>query len=79
MAMPPMIVAMIYLPAAASFCLEFLGRHAGLLGADVLHAEVEDAGELGEVVDVAAGVDQLEHVAFAHRLRCSALRPYLAQ
>ena len=37
-------------------------------GADVLHVEAEDAGELGEIVDVAAGSDQAEHVAFADRL-----------
>src|SRR6187551_294226 len=36
---------------------------AGLLGADVLHAEPEDPRELGEVVDVAAAMDECEHVA----------------
>jgi hypothetical protein len=43
--------------------LERLDRHAGLLRAEVLHAEAEDAGELGEIIDVAAGVDQLRDVA----------------
>ena len=56
-----------YLPAASSLCLERLDRHAGLLRADVLHVEAENAGELGEVIDVAAGLDQLEHVAALHR------------
>ena len=43
--------------------LERVDAHAGLLRANVLHVEPEDAGELGEVVDVAAGREQLEHVA----------------
>src|SRR6185503_10648270 len=42
---------------------ELFDRHAGLLCADVLHAEPEDAGELREVVDVAARMNEREHVA----------------
>ena len=45
-------------PAGNREFLERLDRHAGLLRADVLHVEAEDAGELGEVVGVAAGLDQ---------------------
>ena len=56
-----------YLPAAASFCLERLDRHAGLLRADVLHVEPENAGELGEVVDIPAGGDQLAARCAHHR------------
>jgi hypothetical protein len=41
----------------------FLG-HAGLLRTDVLHVQPEDAGELGQVVGVAAGGHQLQHVAW---------------
>jgi hypothetical protein len=37
--------------------LELVLGHAGLLGADVLHVQAEDAGELGQVVGVAAGGD----------------------
>ena len=55
---------LISLPLRAS-ALKRLDAHAGLLRADVLHVEAEDAGELGEVVDVAAGLDHLEHVAAA--------------
>src|SRR5688572_8559575 len=57
---------------------EGLDRHAGLLRADVLHAQAEDAGELGEVVHVAARRDQLEHVAPAYRLALRAVERELA-
>jgi hypothetical protein len=40
-----------------------LDAHAGLLGTDVLHVESENAGELGEVIDITPGLDQLEHIA----------------
>jgi hypothetical protein len=33
-----------------------------LLGADVLHVQAEDAGELGQVIRIAAGSNQLQHV-----------------
>src|SRR5271166_4480901 len=34
--------------------LERLLAHAGLGGAEILHVEAEDAGEFGQIVDVAA-------------------------
>ena len=43
-------------------------RHAGLLRADLLHVEAEDAGPFRQVVDVASGLEQLEHVAVLHGL-----------
>ena len=55
---PPTIVGHHCLSrVCSSFALKSSTAHAGLLGADVLHVEAEDAGELGEVVDVAAGRD----------------------
>jgi len=59
---------MVSLPLLDQHFLEFLDRHAGLLGADILDVEAEDPGEFRQVVDVAAGVEQLEHVAVADRL-----------
>src|SRR5262245_41418161 len=50
-------------PCRHQLGLEIVDAHAGLLSTDVLHVEAENAGKLGEVVDVAAGLDQLEHVA----------------
>src|SRR6185436_7527862 len=47
---------------------EFIDAHAGLLGAHILHVEPEDAGEFGEVVDVAARRDHRQYVAAAHSL-----------
>ena len=74
-----MIVAMIT-SRCLQLGLEVLDRHAGLLRADVLHVETENAGELGEVVDVAAGGDHLEHVAVLDGLRAArGVRPYFAQ
>ena len=46
-------------------------RHAGLLRADVLHVETENARELREVVDVAARLEQREHVAPAGSRRAA--------
>src|SRR4029077_8088186 len=43
--------------------LERVDGRAGLLRADVLDVETENPGELGEVVDVAAGLDHREHAA----------------
>jgi hypothetical protein len=48
------------------FRLERLDRHARLLCADVLHVEAENAGELGEVIDVAARLDHLQYAAALH-------------
>ena len=42
--------------------LKLLGR------AEILHVEAEDAGEFGEVVDIATGGEQSEHIALADRL-----------
>src|SRR5271165_832360 len=53
--------------------LERLLAHAGLGGAEVLHVEAEDAGELSEIVDIAAGREQAEHVARPDRLRLLAV------
>src|SRR5512145_2356985 len=67
--MPPMILAISNLLAGRDeLGLELFLGHAGLLGADVLHVQAEDAGELGEVVGVAAGGQQLQHVARTDRL-----------
>jgi hypothetical protein len=49
--------------------LELVLGHTGLLCADVLHVQPEDAGELGQVVGVAAGGQHLQHLAGAHRVR----------
>src|SRR6476661_3115630 len=47
--------------------LERVDGRAGLLRADVLDVETENPGELGEVVDVAAGLDHREHAAAPDR------------
>src|SRR5690606_28300846 len=67
--MAPTIVAMASVPPGGRQpgLERFLG-HAGLLCADVLHVEAEDAREFRQVVDVAACLDQLEDVAVANRL-----------
>src|SRR4051794_22838008 len=63
---PPTILAML-LPLRREMGLEVFDAHAGLLGADILHVEAEDAGEFREVVDIAADADELQHVAAADR------------
>jgi hypothetical protein len=55
--------------------LELVLGHAGLLRADVLHVQAEDAGKLGQVVGVAAGGDELQHVARGMAARCCSFRP----
>ena len=50
-----------------SFCLNASTVTPGLLRADVLHVEAEDAGEFRQIVGVAAGLDHLQHVAAFHR------------
>ena len=42
--------------------LECVLGHAGLLGTDVLHVQLEDAGKLGQVVGIAPRGQQLQHV-----------------
>ena len=49
--------------------LERVLGHARLLGADVLHVEAQDSRELREEVDVAAGRDELLHVAVRDRVK----------
>jgi len=46
---------------------EGFDAHAGLLRTNVLDIEAEDARELGEVVDVAASCQKLEHIAVLDR------------
>ena len=65
--MPPMILAICSFPCCEQHLLEVFYAHAGLLGAHVLDAESENAGELGEVIDVAARGYQVEDVALAYR------------
>jgi hypothetical protein len=48
--------------------LEIVKAHAGLERAEILHVEAEDAGQLGQIIDVAAGFDHRQHVAVRHRL-----------
>src|SRR6516164_155889 len=63
----PMMVAM-GLPACGEQPrLEFLDREPCLLRADVLNVQAKYAGELGEVIDVAAGRDHRQHVTARHR------------
>ncbi len=52
-----------------------LNAHAGLLRADVLHAKTENAGELGQVVNVATGSDQLSHIALTDRFMLLGCQP----
>ena len=54
--------------------LEFVFGHARLLRADVLHVEAEDAGEFGEVVGIAAGLDQLRQFGCVTRPHDALLR-----
>src|SRR6188768_742332 len=68
--MPPTIRAT-SISRSAQHGAEVLDAAPGLLGADILHVQAEDPGELGEVVDVAAGGDQRQHVAAPD---CLALR-----
>ena len=65
--MPPTILATFILPPDAAFALNASTRHPGLLRPDSWTSEAEDPGELGQVVDVAAGGEQFEHVAPADR------------
>src|SRR5208337_55044 len=71
-ARPPMILAMMVSLTSHRLGLIVLGdearlerflRHAGLRRAEVLHVEAEDAGEFGEIVDVAARREEAEHIA----------------
>src|SRR5262245_55485931 len=63
---PPTMRA-ISLPLLPELLFELLDSHPGLLGTHVLNGQPEDAGELGEVVDVAAGRDQVEDITVADR------------
>src|SRR3954462_14557458 len=69
--MPPMIRAMsIPLPCIPELLLEGFDGHSGLLRAEVLYIESEDARQLCQIIDVAAGIYHLEHIAM---LDCRAL------
>ena len=58
--------------------LELVLGHAGLLSPDVLHVEAKDAGDLGQVIGVAASRNQAEHVARANGARLPRVEVVLA-
>jgi hypothetical protein len=54
---------------------ELVFGHACLLRPDVLHVQAEDAGELRQVVGVAAGRDQSQHVTAPDRVALVLIEP----
>ena len=50
--------------------VELILGPAGLLGADVLHVEPEDPGELGQVIGVAAGLDWRRYLLWIKSEAC---------
>src|SRR6185312_5042062 len=65
-AMPPITVAMSF-PRVEQLCPERFDRHAGLFRAEILDIAAVDSGKFGQVIAVATGRDQLQHVAALHR------------
>lgn len=56
----------VYWWAAARGGFEFFFGHASLGGAQVLHVQTQNTGELGEVVHIATSGDQAQHMACAN-------------
>src|SRR3984957_19506498 len=65
--MPPMIVAMDQAPADKSLDLNAATLMPVCCAPMSCTLRAKDAGKLGEVIDVAAGLDHLQHAAAAHR------------
>ena len=66
-------------PCVQEFLFEGLERHAGLLCADVLNAEAQNAGELRQVIGVPPASIIFNTLPLASAARCSAVSLYLSK